>query len=61
MNLGSIIGLERACQPRMPWGAPQDRMRERSELEAAVGHLCLPTDGSMELDCWIHGSMDLHW
>jgi len=32
-----------------------------SELEAAVEHLCLPTDGSMDLDCWIHGSMDLHW
>ena len=45
----------------MAWGAPQDRMRERSELGASSGHLDPETDGSMDLDCWIHGSMDLHW
>ena len=45
----------------MAWGAPQDRMRERSELGASSGHLDPETDGFMDLDCWIHGSMDLHW
>ena len=30
----------------MAWGAPQDRMRERSELGASSGHLDPETDGS---------------
>ena len=34
----------------MAWGAPQDRMRERSELGASSGHLDPETDGSMDLD-----------
>ena len=45
----------------MAWGALKDRMRERGELGASSGHLCPETDGSMDLDSWIHGSIDLHW
>eukprot|EP00964_Phaeocystis_antarctica_P025130 scaffold14096_cov66-Phaeocystis_antarctica.AAC.1 len=64
LTSGVVHPLPRLPRPDARFGSgfcAQDRMRERSELGASSGHLDPETDGSMDLDCWIHGSMDLHW